>query len=60
MAMKPQLPKTQMPKKEAGRGTQRDLKAKKDPKGGAQKKEITGDAMNATDRTRPSADRMQS
>ena len=56
MAMKPQLPK-QAAKKNRGRATARDLKAKRDPKGGAQKKEI-GDGGIMVDRV-PSGDRVQ-
>ena len=54
MAIKPEIPKKKQAAQQVVRVDTRDLKAKKDPKGGAQKKEI--DTEGASTRNRATLD----
>jgi hypothetical protein len=51
MAIKPEIPKKKQAKQQVVRVDTRDLKAKKDPKGGAQKKEIETEITSTRNRT---------
>ena len=52
MAIKPEIPKKkQQSQPQVVRVDTRDLRAKKDPKGGAQKKEIDTEATSTRNRT---------
>ena len=52
MAIKPEIPKKKQSKQQqVVRVDTRDLKAKKDPKGGAQKKEIETEGASTRNRT---------
>jgi hypothetical protein len=53
MAIKPEIPKKKQAKQQVVRVDTRDLKAKKDPKGGAQKKEIDDGNRRARATGRP-------
>jgi hypothetical protein len=50
MAIKPEIPKKKQGKQQVVRVDTRDLRAKKDPKGGAQKKEIDTEGTSTRDR----------
>jgi hypothetical protein len=50
MAIKPEIPKKKQAQQQVVRVDTRDLKAKKDPKGGAQKKEIETERTSTSNR----------
>jgi hypothetical protein len=51
LAIKPEIPKKKQAAQQVVRVDTRDLKAKKDPKGGAQKKEIETEGATLSNRT---------